>query len=50
MNLIIFLRKKALILLKAYHVQIQIILLNFSKTRIKMVSDLQKYKRNLHHK
>ena len=50
MNLIISLRKQALILRKVYHVQLQIISLNFSKTRIKMVSDLRKYKRNPYHK
>ena len=48
MNLVIFLQ--ALILLKAYRVQMQIIFLNFLKTRMKMVSDIQKYKRNLCHK
>ena len=42
--------KNKKILLKAYHVQLQIILQNFSKTRIKMASDLQKYKRNPYHK
>ena len=49
-DLIIFLRKQALILLKTCHAQLQIMLLNFSKIRIKMVPVLQKYTRNPYHK